>query len=159
MIIAEILPISFAQCLFYIMLLAAPGNTRQSPKSLRTVIFVSATGYTTMLLSAPVFSENLIEIILCARTFLIGPLLFSGPGSQVESSSSDIPVAPFMMLAVAGIVPMMYSVYESGIKHSLFAINSHPAVSALGYDFLISCAAWVAWLACRSGDRAKAKTS
>ena len=144
LIIAEILPTSFAQILFHLKLLYSP-RTRSSRRCSGILVLASGVVYGGIVAATPWAGTQLIKMVLCARVALVLPALFTHEAQQVDSESvGDLEgylSSGQTMLLVAGYAgPDLMN--PSG---ALTALNANPAVSAIGYDFLISCVAWIAW--------------
>ncbi|KAK4974101.1 hypothetical protein LTR66_011079 [Elasticomyces elasticus] len=154
--LAQILPISYTQNLFYIALLKQTpqkthGVSRPSSKSL----ILPGLAYLVCLLVAPYASgsDYLIPVILVARALLLTPgllQLYGSPKSTVSPSQSPSNRRALVWLSCASLAVWSFTTLRTLSKHSIYemasAVNSHPAVSALGYDFLLSIVSWAAWL-------------
>ena len=173
--VAEILPISFTQNLFYLLLLRRRRRQGQSSRieskvtgmpNIWTLVTILCT-YQACLMYAPFLAgkssshSNLVLLILFARTLLLLPMfipLYSPSPSRVSAASSrsrtgsttigsftvrDIVV---IFTAVVTVGSTVHAVREGvSLSELVRAVNTHPAVSALGYDFLISVLSWGLW--------------
>jgi len=152
-VLAEILPISFTQNLFHLVCLPramARRNRRMNGSWIRMLPFFAYTyAYKVCLDYAPQSGSRLMTVILAARLLLILPLLLPSPIRFVagpDRGSTQQPanrISPFYIFtAIAGglvgtVLPEVVRNYH-GIHH-------HPAVSTLGYDFIISAVSSVVW--------------
>ncbi|CAD0092628.1 unnamed protein product [Aureobasidium mustum] len=158
----EILPTSFAQTLFYIMLCTKPQPANSNHQSLSYWPFWYSVPllYNYCLGKAPEYAgegEWLIYTILAARVLLVLPLLL-----PLRSLSDQAPgTSPNTFQHVATLRLFTFSVGIQYLTHKriadlgpweqmpsvLFeALNSHPAVQALGYDLLHSVVAFGYWM-------------
>lgn len=156
--LAEILPISFAQNLFYLALLGSTSNKNNTKLGSGWTWLLSGLGYIFCLLIAPNSGQSLILIILVARLLLALPLFMPTYSSHGDiSTTAGLPKVSFSIFAILSLVAFGTVAWASQIQ-SLTTIskelNSHPAVSALGYDFIVSCMSWALWFAADNGDSA-----
>ncbi|KAL8929791.1 MAG: hypothetical protein Q9208_000935 [Pyrenodesmia sp. 3 TL-2023] len=159
--IGQILPISFAQCLFFIAMILMPvpepSRKMQVPSVLVQCLPLAA--YYISVLSAPfsVGKPGFIPIIVIIRVLLVCPFIFRLPTLR-SLSPSTIPArslhagysASYKMALFCSLVLFVQqtglAVKEHGIHQVLAAVNSNPAVSALGYDFVLHAVVTCAWL-------------
>lgn len=163
--LAEILPISFAQSLFYLALL------RQSPSQFRVMEIsqhwmwgILAVSYDSCLRNAALHQgaaqAGLIRIILFGRTLLLNPLILPIVETTTDTKTAPAPAtetsrrfvcASLPWLGVAGVVlwPTTWPIFTASkdwtVTQILDSLNSHPAVSALGYDALLSIFSLLLW--------------
>ncbi|KAI5197488.1 hypothetical protein E4T39_07285 [Aureobasidium subglaciale] len=157
----EILPTSFAQSLFYILL----STKRRSANSNDQLLSYWPLWYSVPLLynyclrSASEYAEDgewLIYIILAARLLLILPLvlplssqgsLLPGTKSNTLQQAANLPLATFTM-AIQFFAQKSGDLgpWESMSPLLLEALNSHPAVKTLSYDLLHSVVAFIYWI-------------
>ncbi|KAF2156813.1 hypothetical protein K461DRAFT_289188 [Myriangium duriaei CBS 260.36] len=153
-VLAEILPVSFAQNLFFLTLLYTPSHNQSQKTCSSGALMLSTAGYAAMLLMAPMAETNLVKVILCARVFLALPFFFTAERTTKPTvthnypptrKKGDFPLLPINVNGFIGMVTMVAAISRLGLINVIQGINEHPAVSALGYDFLISCLSWIAW--------------
>ncbi|KAK6002284.1 hypothetical protein QM012_001922 [Aureobasidium pullulans] len=158
----EILPTSFAQTLFYIMLCtkSQPVNSNHQILSYWPFWYSVPLLYNYCLSKAPEYAgegEWLIYTILAARVLLVLPLVLS-----LRSLSGQAPVtSPNTFQHVATLRLFTFSMAVQYLTHKriadlgpldqmssvlLKAFNSHPAVQALSYDLLHSAVAFGYWM-------------
>lgn len=159
--IGQILPISFAQNLFFIAILLypMPGPTKltqiPSPpaQSVPLIIYYWALFRFPHTIGKPSF----VPIIVILRTLLLCPLLFRSSffqrafGSQSTSLRDIRPrySASYKIALVCSSIlfvqQTIWTLSENRLSQVPAAVNSSSAVSALGYDFIlyvISCCAY-----------------
>lgn len=155
-VLAEILPISFSQNLFYLICLprvrASRGRRVRHSwfKSLLRVAYLFC--YMTVVNGASRSGEKLIPVILMARSLLILSLFLPLPANvssaQSQHASTKPAVKEFDLFTIA--MPLGLAVFFYYWLHKLYTnasgLHCHPAVSTLGYDFIISSVSSVAWL-------------
>ncbi|KAI4723799.1 hypothetical protein E4T49_08474 [Aureobasidium sp. EXF-10728] len=158
----EILPTSFAQTLFYIMLCTKlqPANSNQQILSYWPFWYSVPLLYNYCLSKAPEYAaegEWLIYTILAARLLLVLPLVL-----PLRSLSHEAPgTSPNTFQHVATLRLFTFSMAVQYLTHKrvgdlgawdqmpavLFeALNSHPAVQTLSYDLLHSAVAFGYWM-------------
>lgn len=158
----EILPTSFAQTLFYIMLCTKPQPANSNHQSLSYWPFWYSVPllYNYCLSKAPdyaVEAEWLIYTILAARVLLVLPLVL-----PLRSLNDQAPgTSPNTFQHVATLRLFTFSMAVQYLTHKriadlgpldqmpsilLEAFNSHPAVQALSYDLLHSAVAFGYWM-------------
>lgn len=159
--IGQILPISFAQSLFFIAMILMPvpepGRKMQVPSVLVQCLPLAA--YYVSVLSAPfsVGKPGFIPIIVIIRVLLVCPFIFRLPTlrplspNMISAQSLHTGYSASYKLAlfcssVLFVQQTALGVKEHGISQVLAAINSNPAVSALGYDFVLHAVITCAWL-------------
>ncbi|KAL8661222.1 MAG: hypothetical protein Q9202_005768 [Teloschistes flavicans] len=152
--IGQILPISFAQNLFFIAtrlfpipdpkrIMRIPGLNSQC---LPLAMYCSAVH----LVPRSVGTTSFVPIVVLIRALLLCPLLvrMMNTGSRTNASQNvhaGYSATYRMALACAGFLSAQETFrafVDDGFSQVLVAINSNPAVSALGYDFIlyvISC--------------------
>lgn len=157
-VLLEILPTSFAQTLFYIMLCnkPQPANSNIRLLSYWPLWYAVPLAYAYCLNSAPGYAgegEWLIYTILAARLLLILPLVL-----PLSSLNDDTPNtfkhAATLRLFVFTVAIQFFT--QKSIGHLgpldqmpsvlLQAMNSHPAVQTLSYDLLHSVVAFGYWM-------------
>lgn len=158
----EILPTSFAQTLFYIMLCTKPQPASLNSQSLLCWPFWYSVPllYNYCLSKAPEYAgegEWLIYTILAARVLLVLPLIL-----PLRSLSDQAPgTSPNTFQHVATLRLFTFSIAIQYLTHKRIAdlgpwdqlpsilfesLNSHPAVQALSYDMLHSAVAFGYWM-------------
>lgn len=158
----EILPTSFAQTLFYIMLCTKPQPATSNHQSLSYWPFWYSVPllYNYCLSKAPEYAgegEWLVYTILAARILLMLPLVL-----PLLSLNDQTPrTSPNTFQHVATLRLFIFSMAVQHLTHKriadlgpleqipailLKAFNSHPAVQALSYDLLHSAAAFGYWM-------------
>ncbi|KAL8763395.1 MAG: hypothetical protein Q9184_000783 [Pyrenodesmia sp. 2 TL-2023] len=157
----QILPISFAQSLFFIAMILMPvpepGRKLLVPSVLVQCLPLAA--YYISVLSAPfsVGKPGFIPIIVIIRVLLVCPFILRLPALRSLSPntisarslhagySASYKLALFCS-SVLFVQQTALSVKEHGINQVLAAVNPNPAVSALGYDFVLHVVITCAWL-------------
>ena len=162
---AQILPISFTQNLFYIAALRSPVKSGTDAMMSRNISLRAIAAYCVCLAIAPYTAGGpyLIPVILFARAMLFVPLLLTRKTSQRTGSTQigrtffthQLAQQAVALFAIALTAKQCYLVYQSRatateIWQGLF---SHPAVTTLGVDFLLSAASFVAWTLCQKAIR------
>ncbi|KAF2169023.1 hypothetical protein M409DRAFT_21034 [Zasmidium cellare ATCC 36951] len=156
--LSQILPISFAQNLFYIALLRSPNVKGSSVVLPRTSTLVILNAYCACLFVAPYTARgpSLMPTILAARLLLFVPSFLSQPLDLKEGRSSSQERAFFTqrqaqlavaVYAVLMTVKQLASIAFQGFALSqiLMALVSHPAVTSLGFDFLVTAISFSTW--------------
>ncbi|KAL9020680.1 MAG: hypothetical protein Q9185_002128 [Variospora sp. 1 TL-2023] len=150
--VGQILPISFAQSLFFvamiIMPVPSPSRMVQIPSSwvqcLPLVAYYISVFSTPFSVGKMVFLPLLITIrvlLLCPFVFRLPALRGSGstaiPAQNIHSGYS----ASYKLALFCSIIVFVHRTYLAwdgvGLSQTLAGINSDPAVSALGYDFIL----------------------
>lgn len=159
--IGQILPISFAQSLFFIAMILMPVPKPSREMHVPTVLAqrLPLAAYYLSVLSAPfnVGKPSFIPIIVVLRVLLICPFVIRLPilqslspnavsAQSVHAGYSASYRLALLCSAVLFAQQTALVVKEHGIGHSLAAVNSNPAVSALGYDFLLHAVITCIWL-------------
>ena len=151
---------SFAQNLFYIALLQQPRAKRQ-PQWLvsRKAVVAFSGAYCACLIVAPVTAgtEWLIPQILLARAVLVSMQVFQwtsssklkdrGPGTTEVAAVDGAGVQLYLatLITVCGLMQAVLAFSEAPLVDVAQALFSHPAVSALGCDFMISSTSYLCW--------------
>lgn len=156
--LSQILPISFALNLFYIALLRSPKERRPRVAISRNATLVVLTAYSMCLLIAPYTAEGpyLMPTILAARMLLLVPLFLPSILESREDQLSVLFNQPQAQAAIILFAAMMTTkqvliVIMNGrsVTSVLVALISHPAVTSLGFDFLITVASFAIWFLVR----------
>ncbi|KAK5112949.1 hypothetical protein LTR62_003771 [Meristemomyces frigidus] len=147
--LAQILPISFVQNLFYLALLRVPtGSRKVSPRHWSTISVVVC--YCLGVSAAPRFAGTaaLMPLIITARLLLFVQMALVRTGTGTTDADlvrrvQRLLVAMTVMLTLrqAYVALHAYTVTEIGK-----ALVSHPAVSSLGFDFVLSTMSFGAWM-------------
>lgn len=170
--LAQILPISFTQNLFYLALLRLP-RTGEKVTAPRLPIFVTLLVYSACLVCACLVCAGrsdlwLLPSILTARVALFAPLLLCNV--RLTKHVVRIKVLDVWemqkMLAANALHTGCWWLYtfpkdELTLQQMLQSVFEHPAVSSLGCDFIIcilSFAAWTWRYSCREGLSGRADT-
>ncbi|KAL0485437.1 undecaprenyl-diphosphatase [Acrasis kona] len=151
--LAEILPISFTQNLFFIILLPCLGQVEKQQRAFelqnRWFWLVCALPYGIILLSARSLGDNLIYGILIGRLFLLVPLFIplkiSGGSAKSNNSFTLADIVTYAVAALLFVQPLLHVSDLDTLKNIFSGLNAHPAVSALAYDFIISLFSWTVW--------------
>lgn len=157
-VLLEILPTSFAQTLFYIMLCTKPLPANSNVKMLAywPVWYAVPLTYAYCLNSAPGYAgdgEWLIYTILAARLLLVLPLVL--PLSSVnDGAPNTFKHAATLRLFVFTVAIQFFTQKSIGDLRPLDqmpsvllqALNSHPAVQTLSYDLLHSLVSFGYWM-------------
>jgi hypothetical protein len=155
--LSQILPISFAQNLFYIALLLSPQTEGQLHFNKSRAVMASAV-YCLCLACAQMYAgtEKLVLIILAARAVLMAPLFLKAGRFATTTTSEKVPIdratgdeLQRIVLKTSIIMTGMkiYQAMEEGFSPFSIpsALFSHPAVTSLGCDFIISALSFAAW--------------
>ncbi|KAI5204347.1 hypothetical protein E4T38_04795 [Aureobasidium subglaciale] len=156
----EILPTSFTQSLFYIMLFTKPRSANSNDQLLSYWPFWYSVPllYNYCLRSASEYADDgewLIYTILAARLLLILPLVLPlnslgslppGTKSNTLQQVANLPLATFTM-AIQFFAQKSgdLDVWENTSSLLLEALNSHPAVKTLSYDLGHAVVAFFYW--------------
>lgn len=162
--LSQILPISFAQNLFYLALLLSdsPAQPKRVPK-FWSVANIAV--YCSLLANAQLASgtQYLISLILAARVVLFTPLFLAEEEDGTSPVDKENPEAWISGEGVQRIVTLV-SLLMTGLKVAqtwqeglsmdkvLSALFSHPAVASLGCDFLFSIVSFLAWINLRTRE-------
>jgi hypothetical protein len=155
--LSQILPISFAQNLFYVALLLSPETDGQLHFNKSRAV-MSAGAYCLCLACAEMYAgtEKLVLIILAARAVLMVPLFLKAGRFAAAVTSEKVPIdratgdelqrivlkSAIIMTGMKGYQAMQEGFSPQGIASALF---SHPAVASLGCDFILSALSFAAW--------------
>lgn len=154
----EILPTSFAQTLFYIMLCTKPqpANSNVRLLSYWPLWYAVPLAYVYCLNSAPGYAgqgEWLIYTILAARLLLVLPLVLplSSLNDETPNTFKHAATLRLFVFTVAIQFFTQKSIGDLGPLNQipsilLPAMNSHPAVQTLSYDLLHSIVAFGYWM-------------
>lgn len=99
-------------------------------------------------------TARLIPLVLLTRLLLMTPLLLPALrslGGTSFGSEAQLGVA----ILVAGMsLRLLYQTLQVNVPSTIIsAASSHPAVSALGFDFVISVMSFIAWNLTPTGQR------
>lgn len=165
--LSQILPISFAQNMFYLanLLSESPPRTKHVPK-FWSVANVAAYCSTLANAQTTAGTKYLIPTILAARVVLLTPLFLASEEdgyTPMDREAADAwltgeglqSIITLVSLLVTGL-KVVQTVQEgwSGDK-ILSALFSHPAVASLGCDFLLSFVSYMAWTSVGSAKPVK----
>ncbi|KAL8736250.1 MAG: hypothetical protein Q9166_000405 [cf. Caloplaca sp. 2 TL-2023] len=157
--IGQILPISFAQNLFFVAIILYPISDSSKPTQIPNLVSqcLPIAAYYIFLYRAPltVGKPGFLYVIVFMRTLLLCPFIFRNPlfqplGSRTSATKnihSGYSASYIMVLlgsAILFVRQTTQALSENGFREILTAVNSSPAVSALGYDFIlyvVSCTA------------------
>ncbi|EME39602.1 hypothetical protein DOTSEDRAFT_56931 [Dothistroma septosporum NZE10] len=155
--LSQILPISFAQNLFYVAALRSPAAFGLDASMSRNISLRAIAAYCICLAIAPYAAGGpyLISAILFARAMLFVPLVLARKMSQRAGEKQagrtffthQLAQQAVVLFAVALTAKQAYLLYQSKstARETWKALFSHPAVTALGVDFLLSALGHVAW--------------
>lgn len=146
---SQILPISFAQNLFYIALIRQPSGITQPvdvwPRGNVVVILVYSLG----LAMAPRTAQTsaLMPLIIIARLLLFSQMLLvkTGAGSTSPSFVRRLQTPIAVMAGLLFVRQAYLAIQEGGIQNIAMAVFEHPAVSALGIDLLLCIVSYMIW--------------
>lgn len=167
--VGQILPISFAQNLFFVAMILFPitsdqgrGATTQIPGPVTQCLPVAA--YYILLARAPTSIGNPISmsiiivllriLLLCPSLLLRASVFFEALGvtststSTQDAQSGGYTTSYVLALFCSSVLFLQQTAWAlrgHKVGEILTAINSSPAVSALGYDFMwyvVSCTVW-----------------
>ena len=166
--ISQILPISFAQNLFYVArLLSTSEATRPARvsklKSVATVAFYCSCLANAQLTAGTVW---LMPLILVARAFLLVPLALvkkqgedenkdGGKSADYLTIDSFIPIMTLTSAVMTGIKVLQIKEEGWSMVAVWSTLFSHPAVSSLGCDFIMSIFSFVVWSLLSNQDVAR----
>jgi hypothetical protein len=155
--LSQILPISFAQNLFYVALLLSPETEGQLHFNKSRAV-MSAGAYCLCLACAQMYAgtDKLVLIILAARAVLMVPLFLKAGRFATAVTSEKVPIdratgdelqrivlkSAIIMTGMKGYQAMQEGFSPQVIASALF---SHPAVASLGCDFVLSALSFAAW--------------
>lgn len=148
--LAEILPASYTQNLFYIALIRSTGGGRVVTRDTRMLqVYVMIVYAFTVIMAGVARLAWLVPLILFARLLLLVPILavtFGGTRpvndeTVVKRDCSSI--GSVVRLAAIALVGLMLQ--NGGWTRFGPALFSHPAVSALGCDAVLSLLSLIAW--------------
>jgi hypothetical protein len=155
--VPQLLPISFAQNLFYVALLLSPDTEGQLHFNKSRAV-MSAGAYCLCLACAQMYTgtDKLILIILAARALLMAPLFLKTGRFATAVTSEKVPIdratgdelqriilkSAIIMTGMKGYQAMQEGFSPQVIASALF---SHPAVVSLGCDFILSALSFAAW--------------
>jgi hypothetical protein len=155
--LSQILPISFAQNLFYIALLLSPQTEGQLHFNKSRAVLASAV-YCLCLACAQMYAgtEKLVLIILAARAVLMAPLFLKADHFATTVTSEKVPIdratgdeLQRIVLKTSIVMTGMkvYQAMEEGFSPQSIpsALFSHPAVASLGCDFILSALSFAAF--------------
>ncbi|KAL8854609.1 MAG: hypothetical protein Q9221_000644 [Calogaya cf. arnoldii] len=158
--VGQIIPISFAQNLFFVAMIIFPitdeGLAKQIPGPFTQCLPVAA--YYIILARAPssIGQPIFMSIIVLLRMLLLCPFLFRTSvfealgiaSTSMQSAQSGYSTAYILALLCSTVLFVQQTAWalrQHKVGDILMAVNNSPAVSALGYDFIlyvVSCAAW-----------------
>jgi hypothetical protein len=155
--LSQILPISFAQNLFYIALLLSPQNEGQLHFNKSRAVLASAV-YCLCLACAQMYAgtDKLVLIILTARVVLMAPLFLKAGRFATNITTEKVPIdratgdelqrivlkSSIIMTGMKCYQAMQEGFSPQSVASALF---SHPAVASLGCDFILSAVSFAAW--------------
>jgi hypothetical protein len=155
--LAQILPISFTQNLLYLALLRARVNKSPRPEEAtfpRNQLLALTTAYMLVLRLAPRSGQNILFVVAVARALLLVPYILAHAPKNANISSSqsarwstrEAGLLLGLLTAIAT-ARQVYEVQQAGLSVNdvLSALTSHPAVTTLGVDMVISCFSWFCW--------------
>lgn len=155
----QILPISFAQNIFYVALLRSPDPKRHTVVLARTSVLVVMAAYCACLLVAPYTADGpyLMPTILTARLLLFVPSFLPAATRHSEDHATAVenrffshrhPQKAVAAFAVGMTVKQVIFVVQGGysLGGALSALLSHPAVTSLGFDFIVTVLSFTIWV-------------
>ncbi|KAK6393762.1 hypothetical protein LTR65_002139 [Meristemomyces frigidus] len=148
--LSQILPISFAQNLFYLAVLQSPATTAKGKPEMRPAATAAVLiAYCASVAVAPTTTgtARLMPLIVFARLLLLTPLSLATPQTDVPGPVAKKTVLPGVAALALGVIAwQMYSILQQHTPGEIGrALFSHPAVSSLGCDAIISVISFVAW--------------
>jgi len=147
--LSQILPISFAQNLFYLALLCQPQQSKPKPDSPSLPLTVAFTlplvisyGACLGVAESSAGTDTLILIILATRVLLMAPMLLPSLGKLGFGR-----LGREAQLAVVALSAVMIGnrILGDAPEDFMRALTSRPAVSALGFDFVLSVVSYLLW--------------
>ena len=165
--LSQILPISFAQNLFYLAILLSD-NAPQPKRVPKFWSVANVAAYCSCLANAQLAAGKkwLIPLILAARLVLFAPL-FLATGEEGTSPAEKKNAEAWMTGEAVQRIVTLVSLLMTGLKVAqagqeglsvgkvFSALFSHPAVASLGCDFLLSVVSFVAWVNVRPREPEK----
>lgn len=155
--LSQILPISFAQNLFYVALLLAPETSGQLHFNKSRAV-LGAAFYCLCLACAQLYAgtEKLVWIILAARAVLMVPLFLEAGRFATVMTAEKVPIdratgeelqriilkTSLIMTGMKAYQAIQEDFTPQAIGNALF---SNPAVTSLGCDFILSAVSFAAW--------------
>ena len=161
-LLLEILPSSFTQNLFYLALLTHPPSSNQPkqlepPQNTKTATTIAGLSYLLLLgVGMPRLAQTsyLMPAVLILRALLLLPLFVpaeTGTDRRTESEKHAERGRPWtntVSIILSGAAALVLASGGGSTPRGLAAaLGSHPAVSALGWDFLIGVGSWGVWMA------------
>ena len=156
--LAQILPISFAQNLFYVALLRMDSQVlpKRIPVTRLNQLTALAAAYcgVLFLLTKASNSASLIPLVLLSRAFLFAPLLIASTADQSrskkvtfsQSHDSSLRAPAIVLILLFPLIQISNNIYReqswAAIRQALF---EHPAISSLGCDMIISLISAAIW--------------
>ncbi|KAK5693715.1 hypothetical protein LTR97_010285 [Elasticomyces elasticus] len=147
--LSQILPISFAQNLFYIAIIRQPAKAQ--PVIVRSLPNAGVLLVYFLLLSvAPRAGQTstLMPLIIVARLLLVMPLFLVQSGTATNNTGL-VPRLQRPVAIATGLLIVRQAILafeENSLTDMVAAVISHPAVSALGSDLIISIMSFGAWM-------------
>ncbi|KAK5718913.1 hypothetical protein LTR17_015503 [Elasticomyces elasticus] len=147
--LSQILPISFAQNLFYIAIIRQPAKAQ--PVTVRSLPNAGVLLVYSLLLSvAPRAGQTstLMPLIIVARLLLVMPLILVQSGAATNNTGL-VPRLQRPVAIATGLLIVRQAILafeEDSLTDMVAAVISHPAVSALGFDLIISIMSFGAWM-------------
>ena len=161
-IISQILPVSFAANLFLLALLMRPLPKPQANiwTPMPALKYGPLIAYFVLLTAAQytIDTEYFISVVIALRLLLFWPLALAtmlprSCGHQLPAK--DVREENLTQLIVIGLVSInlvciqtMYTLASNGFSFigMIKAVNNNPAVSALGYDYILGSVSAIVWL-------------
>lgn len=151
--LSQILPISFAQNLFYLATLRPSGHGKEAYLP-RTGYVCAAIAYMACMTLAPrAFSTTyLMPLILFTRLLLVLPFLFvrvRDPNPSPRKTGVGHNTAQQIIGAIAAALTLIQIYKNDGftIRSAASSLLENPAVTALGLDLLLSNLSFLVWRA------------
>lgn len=169
--LSQILPISFAQNLFYVALLLKPESAGQIHFN-KSASVGSAGLYCLCLACAQLMAgtEKLIPLILAARAVLMVPLFLRAGRHTSTDPNEKVPIVRATgdelqrvilktSLIMTGMKAYQAVQEDLSIPMIVNSLSSHPAVASLGHDFILSAISFGAWTLFRPKTAARKPAS
>ncbi|KAK3677684.1 hypothetical protein LTR78_002534 [Recurvomyces mirabilis] len=147
--LSQILPISFAQNLFYLALIRSPHQSQAvATRPWISALLLIAYSFGISLAPQTAGTAALMPMIIAARLLLFAQLALVkiGTGSPSGGLAQQLQ-QPIASLGVILTARQAYSALQSYTPSEIIAaLLGHPAVSSLGIDFLLSAFSCLTWM-------------
>ncbi len=160
--ISQILPVSFAQNLFFLAMLLKPvSNPNQQTWTPTPIIqLLPLVAYYIFVLAAPFVAGTgaFIGVVILIRLLLVAPLALPAIVTEGGGQSYATPrkahwadAGPFKFIGICSALLWVLQTFVAlkttgfDLSRIFSSLNDNPAVSALGYDYLLSLVSFGTW--------------